>query len=150
MILVLFLVLALVAGGLAIRFTLSAQAENKTKSSWPSTQGEVTSAGYQQVSRGGEGGGDFPRFMMHYSYSVAGQAQHGSLYSDTKKNFPALSAKYTAKTPLTVYYNPQIPSHSDLREPLGATASWNASTSAIMLYAASFLLFVFAFAFGHH
>ena len=139
----LLVLLAVIAAGFAIRFMLAAQAENKTKTSWPSTPGEVTSVGYQNVSRSAEGG-EFTRLMLHFSYSVAGHAYQGSLYSDTAKNFPALVAKYPAKTAVTVYYNPQIPQHSDLREPLGGNAGWSAATSAIMLFAAAFLLAVFA------
>ncbi len=119
----------------AVYMTKRAMAENKGKKSWPSVQGMVTSSGIREISEGT--GADRKlksRYVVEYSYPVAGKTLNGNLYTENRLHFLQLGEKYRISGPVTVFYNPEIPSHNDIKEPLGHSGNISYMTIAIILF----------------
>lgn len=122
----------LIAGGIVAWRRSSA--EQKTSGAWPSVQGVVDSAGVIDEYRWeNKRRVHVHQFNLNYHYEVAGKNHIGSSYTQMAKNWPALVEKYRAGAPIPVFYNPQIPSHHDIRDKLLYASDFNTGSLAIML-----------------
>ncbi len=90
------------------------------KSAWPKVAAKVESSGITEQSTSGEdGGGEIEQYQVLYRFTAEGASHQGMLYSDDKKHFAPLLAKYPAGAEIPVFYCPGKPSHNELRDPLG-------------------------------
>lgn len=126
--------LAALAGGAL--FVRRATHERRTMPDWPSTQGLVRRSGVFPMQQVGAMGTRLLRFQARYEYLVGEKRMRGLLYSNVKRHHAALKAKYPAGAVITVFYDPEHPGRSDLREKLG---SYGGVTPAALAF---FLLIV--------
>ncbi len=108
---------ALGGGALFVRRAID---ERRRMPGWPSTQGMVRRSGVVAMQQVGSMGTRFQRFEARYDYMVGERRKRGLLYSNIKRNHAPLKAKYPRGAVITVYYDPEHPGRSDLREELGS------------------------------
>jgi hypothetical protein len=93
---------------------------------WLATRGSITSSGVTVEKSSAENGGTTTRFAAYYTYAIDGTPQRGYIYTDRTKNHKTLLAKYSAGTPVDVFYDPAKPSRSEIRDPLVFAGGWSA------------------------
>jgi hypothetical protein len=123
---------ALVGAALFVRRAIH---ERGSMPGWPSTQGLVRRSGVVPVQQMGALGTRILRFEARYEYLVGEKRMRGLLYSNVRHNHAALKAKYPPGAVVTVFYDPDHPGRSDLREKLGSFGGVTPASLAFFLFA---------------
>jgi hypothetical protein len=130
---------------LGVWFRVRARMDRSRRAAWSATAGSIESSGVTvRESRTGDVDTTryINRFSAVYSYATGGTSYRGSIFSDQKKNHPALLTKYHAGAAVQVFYDPAQPAHGEIRDPLVLAGGWAAglNRSGLVLIPVGFIL----------